>query len=688
MMTVENIPARDIEGSTETIVRRIQQALAPVGPVEGVSIYRKMSDGSLYAIFENGEFIPVAVSPRPDMAIAESDIFCDAMEDGARVLLRDECAGPTVVNLVGALLQASLRALEVEGREELLLEEVGANWESLEAMYEISTHSLYPNDVKDRLQLMMARLTALQDGLLAALFIRRENLFYPLVGTGRELQPMTCEQLGPAERAVRAHKVVLMNRIAPDAGSHAPWRKATSLAVAPFSWPGCLGFVAVWSERQGCEFKSFFSKLLEAITYQASVIMEADRLQRKVRDNELLAQEIEIASSIQQTLLLANAPKDVPNLEIATCSVPSHRIDGDFHDFFQHPDGTVDVLIGDVMGKGVAAALLGAATKSQFFRATANLALQSQERVPTPTDIVTRAASRISDRLIQLERFVTLCYARFNAGNNCLVFVDCGHTSMIRESKSMDNCAFLPGVDLPLGVLPDFRCQEQSVAFRPGETYVLYSDGVTESRSPSGEMFGPERLAECVQNWSSLGPTLLVEQLRKAAMQFTQSEKFSDDFTCIAVRIRLAPIDAEPIHRKSATFPCGPQSLTSFRSWLEECVTLVDGCLWKEDVSRLQLACSEVFANCLNHVHDAPSPAPVSAESRIFADHLTVEIFHRGPAFDPLGIPPPSFDGSRDGGFGIYIILRSSDEASFARRPDGTNVTTLSFLRSTRGQNS
>ena len=92
----------------------------------------------------------------------------------------------------------------------------------------------------------------------------------------------------------------------------------------------------VWRDDRRFVFDAPFSRLLEAISYQASMLLESDRLNRTMRENERLAQEIEIASSIQQTLLMGHPPKDVPQLEIASCSAASQQIDGDFHDFLRH----------------------------------------------------------------------------------------------------------------------------------------------------------------------------------------------------------------------------------------------------------------------------------------------------------------------------------------------------------------
>jgi sigma-B regulation protein RsbU (phosphoserine phosphatase) len=673
---------QDAGPSLTGLVRRIQQSLATVGSLQGISVHVANRHGVIVSVLEDGIFAPAGSAAWVGSINPGRAEFSFPLDDGGQIVVYTSHENSETARLVGVVLQGSLQAMEAEKREELLLEELGANWESLEALYEISTDVLRSGDIQDALRRLIHRLAAIQSGLHCVLFIRRENVFHPLVSTERGVSSLTWEELGLAGRAIREMRVELRNQIVDSGEESAPWRRAGSVAAAPFSWQGCVGFVAVWSDDPNRQFDASFSRLLEAITYQVAVMMEGDRLHRKVRESELLAQEVEIASSIQQTLLLANAPTGVPAFEVASCSLPSQRIDGDFHDFFQHPNGSLDVLVGDVMGKGVAAALLGAAAKSQILRAMANLALATQE-TPRPAQIVARAASRLSDRLISLDRFVTLCYARFDAAGQTVTFVDCGHTSMIVESKGRGTCEFLPGRDLPLGVLPDYQCEDRSVAFRPGETFLLYSDGVTENSSPEGELFGTERLADCVQNWSALGPELLVAQIRKEALLFRGSEKLADDFTCIAVRIRMNPAASLPIVSGSATFPCDAAALGGLRKWLRDCVQSVDDCLGEDDLARLEITCDEVLANCAEHAADDDGHAtPVQVEIRVFQDHAMVEFRHRGPAFDPLSVPSPLFDGSREGGFGIYIVLRSTDDVHFGREPDGTNVTTLTFLKS------
>src|SRR5207237_8229961 len=125
---------------------------------------------------------------------------------------------------------------------------------------------------------------------------------------------------------------------------------------------GVLGVLEVWQEGGDSRFDARLLHLLETLAFLVAVVVENDRLQRGARDIERLRRDIEIAQRIQQTLLLGQPPLDLHALRAAALSIPSFLIDGDFYDFYAH-DQHLDVLIGDVIGKGIPAAPVRAANK-------------------------------------------------------------------------------------------------------------------------------------------------------------------------------------------------------------------------------------------------------------------------------------------------------------------------------------
>ena len=151
-------------------------------------------------------------------------------------------------------------------------------------------------------------------------------------------------------------------------------------------------------KRAESEIRILNTELEQRVAARTAELQAANQLKDEliVRERAISAEleqarerEVEIGFRIQQTLLLDQPPLDVPGLRVAALTIPSQRIDGDFYIFLRHPNQSLDVIVGDVMGKGIPAALLGAATKSHFLKALSDLmALSKEGELPEPKDIV------------------------------------------------------------------------------------------------------------------------------------------------------------------------------------------------------------------------------------------------------------------------------------------------------------
>ena len=248
--------------------------------------------------------------------------------------------------------------------------------------------------------------------------------------------------------------------------------------------------------------------------------------------------EVEVGAKIQQTLLLGQPPGDLPGVRVAALTVPSQQIDGDFYDFYTHSDSCLDVVVGDVMGKGVPAALLGAAIKSYFLRALNSLiAIGDRGRLPEPEEIVTSVHSDITRQFIGLESFATLCYARFDLEKRQVAVVDCGHTKTVHFRRPSGTCEMLQDAHAPLGVSEQEIYKQVAFPFAMGDLFVFYSDGVTEAQNEAGEFFGTGRLFELIKANGGLPPEEMVDRVRQAVIAFSHAEAFADDVTCVAVKI-------------------------------------------------------------------------------------------------------------------------------------------------------
>jgi PAS domain S-box-containing protein len=387
-----------------------------------------------------------------------------------------------------------------------------------------------------------------------------------------------------------------------------------------------------------------------------------------------------IGSRIQQTLLLGPPPRNVPGLQVAALSIPSQQIDGDFYDFFVHEDQSLDVIVADVMGKGIPAALLAAATKSELREALGHLiALAAPGTLPEPREIVTLVHAEMVDHLIALESFVTLCYVRVDRARRRVSVVDCGHTGLIHVHGRTGACETVHGGNLPLGVRRGEIHDQVTVPFEPGDLFLLYSDGITEATSPAGELFEAERLEACVREHHALAPDALVQAVRASVLAFAGADRLGDDLTCVAVRVG----DVErPLARAQLEIRSDLRDLRRARDFVRAfCARLPRPPLEEDHVAALELAVDEAASNVMKHAYHGRVDQRISLEAEAFPDRILVRLHHLGERFDPAGVPPPALDGSRESGFGVYLISRSVDDVRYYRDERGRNCITLVKLR-------
>lgn len=402
-------------------------------------------------------------------------------------------------------------------------------------------------------------------------------------------------------------------------------------------------------------------------------------MQRRLMERELAVireREIEIGFRIQRTLLFDYPPRDLPWANFAALTIPSERIDGDFFDFLVHTDHHIDVILGDVMGKGVPAALLGAATKTHLLRAFSHLIAIGNDRtvLPEPKDIITLANAHIAQELIDLESFVTVCYARFDLERGRLIFVDCGHTHTIHFQQQTGTCVLLEGDNLPLGVNAQEIYNQFEAPIAPGDVLVLYSDGLTEARNRAGEFFGVERLVNLVQAHADLDPEELTKRLRAAAEAFTGSDRFADDLTCVTVKLKEHRLPG-PLKRAELTLSSDLKELATVRDFVRKIAS--DSVLSEERVSALLRAVTEAASNIMIHAYGRRLDRRIELDAEVFADRVVVRFHHLGMSFDPQKVEPPKFDGTQEGGFGMYIIAQSVDEVRYYLDDRGRNCIAL-----------
>ncbi len=266
-------------------------------------------------------------------------------------------------------------------------------------------------------------------------------------------------------------------------------------------------------------------KVSTTLASVAAIRVENARLTEEQMERERLEREQQVASEIQQRFLPATAPI-VTGYELQGISFPCYEIGGDYYDFIQREDGRLVVALGDVSGKGTAAALL---------MSSLHAAVHAQADIHDSLVKTISAVNRYLVDSIPANRFVTLFYAELDPQNGTLSFLNAGHNPplIVHTGGTMEQLA---SGGLPLGIMTNADFREGRTKLYPGDVLVIYSDGVSEATNPSGEEFGPTRLYEVVARNLEASAGGIRDRIESALTKFCQGTPAADDITLVIVK--------------------------------------------------------------------------------------------------------------------------------------------------------
>ncbi|HWZ98693.1 MAG TPA: PP2C family protein-serine/threonine phosphatase [Candidatus Dormibacteraeota bacterium] len=244
---------------------------------------------------------------------------------------------------------------------------------------------------------------------------------------------------------------------------------------------------------------------------------------RQQRDD--LLRDVELAAQVQR-LFLPSAKPAIPGLEIAGMMHPARGVGGDYYDYFPVDARTTQIVVADVAGKGVPAALLMSATAAAM-RFGANHDRNMLEQVQRLNTGILLASDD--------ERYVTLLIAEIDTNRRMIRYVNCGHNPALLFRPSTGALTRLNSSCPPLGLSAEEICELVSADLSPGDVVVFYTDGVTEAGNGGGEEFGMERLSAAVRSGSSLSAEDLMSSIYNAAADFC-GDDFNDDVTILVVK--------------------------------------------------------------------------------------------------------------------------------------------------------
>jgi serine phosphatase RsbU (regulator of sigma subunit)/CHASE1-domain containing sensor protein/anti-sigma regulatory factor (Ser/Thr protein kinase) len=393
-------------------------------------------------------------------------------------------------------------------------------------------------------------------------------------------------------------------------------------------------------------------------------------------------QELGTARSIQHALL----PKDLPKLEgwkIAYHYQPAREVGGDFYDFLRLEDGRIGLVIGDVSGKGIAAALVMANTQS-VLRAVARRGSIAPGRVLAEANEVLYA-------YIPSGTFVTCFYGVLDPESGRLVYANAGHDVpyLQRDGDAQE----LMARGMPLGLMPGMPYEEKEAVLAAGDDLLLYSDGLVEAHDPEGGMFGFPRLRKLIVAQSAGSGEELVDFLLAELTRFTgEDSEQEDDITLVTLQrskagvrdleVPLQPdaIAADADLRVLADFTL-PSEPGNERLAMEKVADAIRGVpLSGQRLARLKTAVAESTMNAMEHGNRYDPEVPVRIQVCLLKERLLVRIIDRGSGpLSSLTAKGPDLEAKLEGaqtarGWGVFLIERMVDEVRVSGNPDHHTV--------------
>lgn len=300
--------------------------------------------------------------------------------------------------------------------------------------------------------------------------------------------------------------------------------RATSDTGAPLHRGDLLGVIYLDSRRIAA-FSAIDRQILDALAVQAASILDNARLVERERERQRLEQELAIARTIQQALV-PHGLTDFPHLAVTGVHHPCHEVGGDYFDVVPMGDDRTAILIADVSGKGLGAALVTTMLQG---------ALSGLSMGANPVKVFNHF-NRFLCHHAEVGRYVTM-FIGIIGGDGALEYIKAGHPSPLLLRKGQVSELYTEG-SFPVGLIPEAEFTSARVQLEPGDTLVLFSDGVTEAEDPNHNLFEVSGLCEVLARQNGASVEEVQQSVLDAVRGFTRGAHQSDDLTLLVVRYR------------------------------------------------------------------------------------------------------------------------------------------------------
>jgi serine phosphatase RsbU (regulator of sigma subunit)/anti-sigma regulatory factor (Ser/Thr protein kinase)/PAS domain-containing protein len=378
-----------------------------------------------------------------------------------------------------------------------------------------------------------------------------------------------------------------------------------------------------------------------------------DMTERRLMEQKLERSrtELHVAAEIQKSFIPKTKP-DITNFEVAAVTIPAMEVGGDFYDFISLPEGSYGLVIADVAGKSIPAALFMALSRMIIRASTAQQSLASEVLKNANNMIASDATSGM---------FVTLLFGVLNGEALTLKYANAGHpTPLIFKSR---DCRYLEETasGIALGVKEGSGYEELTIKFEPGDVAVFYTDGVTEAMNIQGELYGLHRLIGAISKSCQSSAEEIMGKILEEVSAFREGLEQNDDITLVVLKAnrRVEKHNLISIYSRDEEIPRVTEELDKIMSWA--------GFAMKE-ILDMQLAVEEACINIVRHGYRG-TYGEILIAIDFKEDCLTVTIEDNAPQFDPTKFEEPNFTSDLErrpiGGLGIHLMRSLADEMRY-----------------------
>ena len=379
---------------------------------------------------------------------------------------------------------------------------------------------------------------------------------------------------------------------------------------------------------------------------------------RERSEKERIGTELEVAARIQANMLPSDFPPFPERTEFSlhASMLPAREVGGDFYDFYFLDKNNLAVVIADVSGKGIPAAL---------FMVIARTLIKNCSLCRGPKDVFESVNKKLCENN-EAGMFVTAFMGVYNLKSGKFTYVNAGHNPPLLKRKGKPFEYLRNEPCLILAWRENVKYTETEIYLEKGDTLYLYTDGVTEAVNRSMDMFAEERLLEAAEKFGELPPKELLSAIKGEVDSFADGVEQADDITMLALKVN----EEKEIPAHTLTLEAKVENLEKAFDFVN--AVLEDSGCPPDLQNEIDVAVEEIFVNIANYAYDVPGGQVSLCVSA--AEKIVIQFEDSGKAFNPLEKPDPDLEkpaAQREiGGVGIFLVKKIMDSVEYSRKND------------------